>query len=83
MLFVLNFKIWNVKKPIISILGNNDKEMLLLFDLSNYIERQYSLMFVYHSKVGNNFDEKNFKNYLISVFFFNYNDYSIIKIFIV
>lgn len=66
-MFILNFKIWNGRKSIISIFGNNDKEMLLLFDLSNYIERQYSVLFVYYSKNPANFDEKNLKDYLISV----------------
>lgn len=66
-LFLLNHKIWNIKKPIINIIGNTDKEMILLFDLSNYIERQYSLMFIYSVRGSSIHDEKSLKNYFISV----------------
>jgi len=41
--------------------------MLLLFDLSNYLDKQYSVLFVHYNKNPVNFDEKNLKNYLISV----------------
>jgi hypothetical protein len=66
-LFILNYKIWNGKKPIISILGNNEKEMLLMFDMSNYLEKQYSVLFIQYNKNAVSPDEKNLKNYLISV----------------
>ena len=38
-----------------------------MIDMSNYLDKQYSVLFIHYNRNAVSPDEKNLKNYLISV----------------
>ena len=68
-LFFFNTRVWNRPKQVISIV-KDEKEFLLLFDLSNSVEKKHAILFVIFSKSIIS-EEKNLTSSLIYVNIFS------------